>query len=217
MAIIELPDEEAAALKARAAAEGLTLEGWLEQLARSGRSATLDWSECPAVESVPGKMSGAWVLKGTRMPVSAIFENLEAGASLDNIMEWFDGLDRQQVEAVIDFAARSLDRAPARRALMRVLFDQGVPAPIRRYLKDHTVRTAAEQGWFTNGDLLTAAEAAGFDVSVTKDRNLPFQQSLTGLRLASLSSANSNGRICVPMSGSSSALSILLRLAHACR
>ena len=42
--------------------------------------ATLDWSQCPAVESIPGKASGAWVLKGTRMPVSAIFENLEAGA-----------------------------------------------------------------------------------------------------------------------------------------
>ncbi len=45
--------------------------------------ATLDWSQCPAVESVPGKLSAAWVLKGTRMPVSAIFENLEAGASID--------------------------------------------------------------------------------------------------------------------------------------
>jgi uncharacterized protein (DUF433 family) len=44
--------------------------------------ATLDWSQCPAVESVPGKVSGAWVLKGTRMPVSAIFENLEAGANM---------------------------------------------------------------------------------------------------------------------------------------
>lgn len=73
----------------------------------------LDWSQCPAVESIPGKVSGAWVLKGTRMPVSAIFENLEAGASVDNIMEWFDGLDREQVKAVIEFAARSLDRPPA--------------------------------------------------------------------------------------------------------
>jgi uncharacterized protein (DUF433 family) len=44
------------------------------------------------VESVPGKVSGAWVLKGTRMPVSAIFENLEGGANIDDIMEWFDGL-----------------------------------------------------------------------------------------------------------------------------
>jgi uncharacterized protein (DUF433 family) len=47
------------------------------------------------------------------MPVSAIFENLEAGANIDNIMEWYDGLDREQVKAVIEFAARSLDEAPA--------------------------------------------------------------------------------------------------------
>lgn len=73
----------------------------------------IDWSQCPVVESVPGKMSGAWVLKDTRMPVSAIFENLQAGASLDDIMEWFDGLDRKQVEAVIEFAVRSLDKEPA--------------------------------------------------------------------------------------------------------
>jgi uncharacterized protein (DUF433 family) len=58
---------------------------------------TLDWSECPAVESTPGKVGGAWVLRGTRMPVSAIFENLEAGANIDDIIEWFDGLDRAQV------------------------------------------------------------------------------------------------------------------------
>jgi uncharacterized protein (DUF433 family) len=75
--------------------------------------AALDWSQCPAVESIPGKVSGAWVLKGTRMPVSVIFENLKAGANLDDIMEWFEGLDRQQVEAVIEFAARSLDAAPS--------------------------------------------------------------------------------------------------------
>jgi uncharacterized protein (DUF433 family) len=71
--------------------------------------AALDWSQCPAVESVPGKLSGAWVLGGTRMPVATIFENLEAGASLDDILGWFDGLNRDQVEAVIDFAARSLE------------------------------------------------------------------------------------------------------------
>jgi uncharacterized protein (DUF433 family) len=75
--------------------------------------ATLDWSQCSAVESVPGKVSGAWVLKGTRMPVSAIFENLEAGASVDDIMQWYDGLNRDQVKAVIEFAVRSLDRQPA--------------------------------------------------------------------------------------------------------
>jgi uncharacterized protein (DUF433 family) len=70
--------------------------------------AALDWSQCAAVESVPGKVSGAWVLRGTRMPVATIFENLEAGASLDDILSWFDGLERDQVKAVIDFAARSL-------------------------------------------------------------------------------------------------------------
>ena len=75
--------------------------------------ASLDWSQCTAVESVPGKVSGAWVLRGTRMPVAAIFENIEAGASIDDIMEWFDGLDREQVKAVIKFAVRSLDKEPA--------------------------------------------------------------------------------------------------------
>jgi uncharacterized protein (DUF433 family) len=77
------------------------------------RMPALDWSQCPAVESVPGKVSGAWVLRGTRMPVSVIFENLEAGANIDDIMEWFEGLDRDQVKAVIEFAARSLDNAPS--------------------------------------------------------------------------------------------------------
>jgi len=72
----------------------------------------LDWSQCDAVESVPGKVSGAWVLKGTRMPVSAIFENIAAGASIDDLMEWFDGLNRDQVKAVIEFAARSLEKEP---------------------------------------------------------------------------------------------------------
>jgi uncharacterized protein (DUF433 family) len=64
------------------------------------------------VESVPGKLSGARALKGTRMPVSAIFENLEAGANIDDIMQWYDGLNREQLKAVIEFAVCSLDRLP---------------------------------------------------------------------------------------------------------
>ncbi len=75
--------------------------------------ASLNWSQCPAVERIPGKVSGAWVLRGTRMPVSAIFENIEAGANINDIMEWFEGLDQEQIKAVIQFAARSLDQAPA--------------------------------------------------------------------------------------------------------
>ena len=70
--------------------------------------ATLDWSQCPAVESIPGKVSGAWIFKDTRMPVSIVFENLEAGASIDEIMEWFH-LTRGQIVAVLEFAARSTD------------------------------------------------------------------------------------------------------------
>ena len=70
--------------------------------------ATLDWSQCRAVESVPGKVSGAWVFRNTRMPVSVVFDNLEAGATIDEIVEWFD-VTPQQVKAVIEFAARSLE------------------------------------------------------------------------------------------------------------
>jgi uncharacterized protein (DUF433 family) len=76
--------------------------------------AALDWSQCPAVESIPGKVSGAWVLRGTRMPaVSIIFANPETGANIDDIMEWYEGLDRDQITAVIEFAARSLDKTPS--------------------------------------------------------------------------------------------------------
>jgi uncharacterized protein (DUF433 family) len=75
--------------------------------------AALDWSQCPAVESVPGRVSGAWVLRGTRMPVSVIFENLEAGGSIEDVVEWFGGLDRAQVKAVIEFVIRSLKEAPS--------------------------------------------------------------------------------------------------------
>ena len=73
----------------------------------------LDWSQCPAVESIPGKVSGAWVLRGTRMPVAIVFQNLEAGATVEEIMEWFD-VTREQITAVLDFAARSLE-TPVRR------------------------------------------------------------------------------------------------------
>ena len=69
-------------------------------------AATLDWSQCPAVESVPGRVSGAWVLRDTRMPVSVIFENLEYGSSLEEIIENY-GVTREQIQAVLDFAAKS--------------------------------------------------------------------------------------------------------------
>ena len=70
--------------------------------------ANLDWSKCSVVESVPGRLNGAWVFRGTRMPVSAVFENLEAGASIEEIIEQFD-ITREDINAVLEFAARSLD------------------------------------------------------------------------------------------------------------
>ena len=70
--------------------------------------AALDWSQCPAVESSPGKVSGAWVFKGTRTPVALIFENLENGMTIDEVMEQFP-VTREQIRAVLEFAARSLD------------------------------------------------------------------------------------------------------------
>ena len=69
----------------------------------------LDWSQCSVVERVPGKVSGAWVFKGTRVPVRALFENIEGGASVREFVEWFPGVTREQAEAVLEHAGRSLE------------------------------------------------------------------------------------------------------------
>ncbi len=68
----------------------------------------LDWSECTSVERSPDVVSGAWVFRGTRVPVKALFENLEAGARIDEFLSWFPGVQRQQVEAVLEHAGKSL-------------------------------------------------------------------------------------------------------------
>lgn len=68
----------------------------------------LDWSQCTAVERQPEKVSGAWLFKGSRVPVKALFENLEAGARLDEFLEWFPGVSREQAEAVLQHAEASL-------------------------------------------------------------------------------------------------------------
>ncbi len=68
--------------------------------------AALDWSQCPAVESIPGKVSGAWVFKGTRLPWATVIENLE-DLSIDEVIEQFD-VTREQVAAVLEFVAQSL-------------------------------------------------------------------------------------------------------------
>ena len=76
--------------------------------------AALEWSQCPAVESIPGKVSGAWVFKGTRTPVALVFENLEDGMTIDELIEQFP-VTREQIRAVLAFAAQSLEvPVPAR-------------------------------------------------------------------------------------------------------
>jgi uncharacterized protein (DUF433 family) len=64
----------------------------------------LDWSECPAVERAPERVGGVWVFKGTRVPARALFENLEDGARVDEFLEWFAGVTREQVESVLKHA-----------------------------------------------------------------------------------------------------------------
>lgn len=81
--------------------------------ARSSFYRMLDWTQCSAVERVPGKVSGAWVFKGTRVPVQALFENLEGGATVDQFLEWFPGVTREQALTVLRFAESTLAVAAA--------------------------------------------------------------------------------------------------------
>ncbi len=74
----------------------------------------IDWTTCPAVERNPDKLSGAWAFRGTRVPVSALFSNLEGGATVDEFLEWFPGVSREHVIMVLEHASRSLnDPVPA--------------------------------------------------------------------------------------------------------
>ncbi len=68
----------------------------------------LDWTACGAVEKREDRVSGAWVFRGTRVLVSALFENIEDGARVDDFLEWFPGVTRQHVETVLEHASQSL-------------------------------------------------------------------------------------------------------------
>ena len=76
---------------------------------RVDNMSVLDWSQCAAVESVPERVHGAWVFRGTRIPVALVFANLEAGMTVDELLQTFQGLTREQIAAVLHFAARSLE------------------------------------------------------------------------------------------------------------
>jgi uncharacterized protein (DUF433 family) len=87
-------------------------------------AATLDWSQCPAVESIPGKVSGAWVFRDTRLPVATVIENLE-DLSVEEVMEQFD-VTREQITAVLEFVAQSLKTPPA-------------PSPVSELIDAHSL------------------------------------------------------------------------------
>jgi uncharacterized protein (DUF433 family) len=89
---------------------GLQIPGYDGMGDKNMATPTLDWSHCPAVESIPGKRSGAWVFRGTRTLVSVVFENLQ-DMSVDELVDEF-GVTREQVQAVLQFAAHSTE-APA--------------------------------------------------------------------------------------------------------
>ena len=73
-----------------------------------------NWNNCPAVEQVPGKVSGAWVFSGTRIPLFALYENLASGATVEDFVEWFPGVDKRQVRAVLEYEAKALRTAVKR-------------------------------------------------------------------------------------------------------
>ena len=73
----------------------------------------IDWTDCPEVESVPDRVSGNWVFRGTRLPVYTLFENLAGRATIYDIMDWFGGVDESDLKAVLEFVAQDLrDRVP---------------------------------------------------------------------------------------------------------
>ncbi|MBI4612492.1 MAG: DUF433 domain-containing protein [Planctomycetes bacterium] len=71
----------------------------------------LDWNQCPAVERDPDRQSGAWVFRGTRIPVQALFENLQDGAGVDEFLEWFPGATVEDVRSVLEFVSADLATA----------------------------------------------------------------------------------------------------------
>jgi uncharacterized protein (DUF433 family) len=69
----------------------------------------MDWEKCPAVESIPGKHGGEWLFTKTRVPVSALFGNLAAGATIEEFLDWFQGVEKWQVNAVLEHVVENLD------------------------------------------------------------------------------------------------------------
>lgn len=141
--------------------------------------ATFDWSQCPAVESVPGKVSGAWVFRDTRMPVKLVFENLEDAMNIEEIMEQYD-VTREQITVVI------LPRAVWTSWLlaMLVLFDNNLPRALSRSLKHHVVIEARARGLGKTQERRSARCCRESSIRGDGDRTIRYQQNLTGRKIA---------------------------------
>jgi TPR repeat protein len=103
--------------------------------------ANLDWSRCPAVESIPGKVSGAWVFRDTRLPVATVIENLE-DLSVEEVMEQFD-VTREQIAAVLEFVAQSLKEPVPGQASEPAVAGPSFPKPTDQLTR---IRRLAEEG-----------------------------------------------------------------------
>jgi uncharacterized protein (DUF433 family) len=95
----------------RAVRTGGVRHAFFSRLHTALKFVMLDWSQCPGVERIPEKVGGVWLFAGTRVPVRALFENIEGGATVDEFLDWFPGVTREQVRAVLDFTERSLSAA----------------------------------------------------------------------------------------------------------
>ena len=132
------------------------------------------------MERTPGKISGAWAFTGTRVPVYALFENLESGATVTVFLERYPGIEEWQGDSRPGRSGMPQDSQSA----VNIPFGHRTPA-LRRRLGEHTVDRSAEHGWafFGNGELIGRAEEGGYQVVVTTDQKMGHHQHYVGRRL----------------------------------
>jgi hypothetical protein len=159
----------------------------------------IDWTDCADVERIPGKVSGQWIVVGTRILAQGVIDNADDYSPDEIATEIFPGLGVERARRIVEYArthAKGLNVWPHRLRVTRILLDQNVPFPLTRHLLGHDVVHASTAGWedLANGLLIAAAEEGGFELLITADQNLEYQQNLTArhLSLVVLSTNNWN-------------------------
>ena len=171
-------------------------------------SMTTDWAKCAEVERVRGRFSGALTFRDSRMAVANLISNLATGATVEEWAEWYGG-DLDMARAILEFLAEDLSQPwtepPANKEIdtnsagvvatrpcslhvVRILFDHGTPDGLANLLEGHEVDLARARGWarLTNGELLRVAEDEGFELLITTDSNIRYQQNLSRFSIAIL-------------------------------